>query len=249
MGLRLEKVLHEPEYSITHNALSVTSHGAFGNTSPNSPMARSQVHFDNMKKNAKWTKNWDPNYQKDHFFEIHHVVGILVGGPLSQGKWLSASYEQYLHLLCYLNDQRNTWNIPASLNNRKGRIPLFQYIHPEETDVAHRDIEDAQREYLAEYLFCFTQNKTTPFIELIDLSIDMAIRDEKEVKLSELTKHVGERLFDGLDRAYIGWSVARQQPRLQQSDFDNYFSEMAKKRAGKKSSVLEFATDELVGGL
>ena len=247
-GFMPDKVLVQPRYTFTNNnQFYVTASSPIGNKSSTNPMTRSREHFDKMRK-AGWTTNWNQTYQKDHFVEVQHVVDILAGGPLGQGKWLSAPYEQYLHLSWYQNDRRNTWNIPASLNIRKGRILLSQYVNPELRNTTNQAIEDAQLDYLAEYLFCFSQNGTTPFLQLIDLCIDMAACGKNEV--TELTNYVGKRVFDLLVSAYLRWSEVQKDFRYDRSTFEHYFGEIAGRRIAqdRESSVLEFTTAKLVDG-
>ena len=223
-GFTPNKVLFKPEYTfMDKNAFSMTAEGVPSHGFDTDPIKRSQHHFAEIGKEG-WTKNWNIVFQKDHFIEIQQVVDLLAMGPLGQGQWLSAPYEQYLHLSWYLNDQRNTWNIPTSLNIRKGRIQLFQYIHPDQRNSENFEIEAAQLDFLAEYLFCFSQKRKTPFSELIDLCYDMAACAENEV--NKLTKYVGERLFDQLVKAYLGWSAAQGDQRYNRADFEDVFNSL-----------------------
>jgi hypothetical protein len=257
-GFTPNRVLLDTSYRFNNkNELS-----AYGNMAVDEPLARSKWHYDKMRK-AGWTENWNADFQKDHFVEVQHVIDLLAGSPLSNGGWADAPYKQLLHLSWYLNDRRNTWNIPASLNIRKGKIQLFQYIQPESRTVA-KGWEVAQLEFLAEYLFSWvekeasSENKATPFLQWLDLSSDMAAKPVNDV--TPLTRWAGKRIFEELVKAYLGWSATSKIPaslKVNEQGLNSILAEKMKKQlkpkpeemaASNKASMLEYATSTTVDG-
>ncbi|KAI1868495.1 uncharacterized protein JN550_006411 [Neoarthrinium moseri] len=251
-GFTPNGVYKEPKYTFTNSYDLYIS----GDNLAASPSTEAKKHFDNMRK-AGWTANWIDRDQKDHFVEVQHVVDLLAGGPLGQGQWLKASFQQYLHLAWYQNDRRNTWNIPTSLNIRKGKILLFQYIQsgqltritpPSGGTPLTDPFEAVQLNFLAEYLFCFNKDKSTPFLQLMELSVDMATCEDNDV--TKLTRYVGKRIFDELVKAFLSWSASRGDERYDRRFFDQYYAQRSSKRLAleTKDCILEFTTANLVDG-
>jgi hypothetical protein len=61
----------------------------------------------------------------DHFFEVQHVVDIIV--PVLGGNWYTVPVGEFLDLSTFVNDHRNLFKIRQVDNQNKKTIPLNQY--------------------------------------------------------------------------------------------------------------------------
>ncbi len=208
-------------------------------------------HFKTMKKQTSKAV-WNEELQKDHFVEVQHVIRLLAmgTGPFAVMEYAQIPLVQYLHLSYYLNDRRNTWTIPASLNRRKGDVLLGIYTGGSWEAIAKStDTSLAEADFLTDYLFCFTATEDggttfqTPFMSLISLAMDMALHPENDV--TRLTVQMGISLWGLITAAYAAWAPSWDMPTISPEGFEAVFEARRQARAAQaddeEDTIAEFA--------
>lgn len=132
--------------------------------------------------------------EKDHFFEIQHIVALIYADPplIDVTDLYSIPFGYFVVLATYINDRRNIYRIPKSVNQAKKKIPLTEYA-PSKHNAS-----------IAEYLTATAQKglgrrgQVQVLDNLKDLVGDM-ITAGKKYKYAELTGAVAARLVIAME--------------------------------------------------
>lgn len=125
-------------------------------------------------------------YEVDHFFEVQHVVSLLLQNHLiDPNSWYGEQTGYFMDLASFVNEHRNLYQISRAVNQAKKNIPLNQYRTNATitTYLAYRVMKGGQL--------------VTVGSQVREMATQMRTR---KTPYAKLTKAVGERLC-----TVMGW--------------------------------------------
>jgi len=69
-------------------------------------------------------------YENDHFIEVQHFVDVLIVVLKAQGKynnWFNEPIGHFIDLSTFVNEHRNLFQIPSTMNQQKKNVPIANY--------------------------------------------------------------------------------------------------------------------------